>query len=129
MPGLSGIRGRCKHNDGGYGWGGGVVWGKGGPENEWGVAIDFRGRLKYCVAVYKRKLLSLSLYSRQIKKYKCLFSQIIILICLKLSAKYLINRVFKAGLTKKNKRANMVQHGKENVSRCFYIKQCQLYIF
>lgn len=129
MPGLSGIRGRCKHNDGGYGGGGGVVWGKGGPENEWGVAIDFRGRLKYCVAVYKRKLLSLSLYSRQIKKYKCLFSQIIILICLKLSAKYLIYRVFKAGLTKKNKRANMVQHGKENVSRCFYIKQCQLYIF
>lgn len=55
-----------------------VVWGEGGPENEWGVAIDFRGRLKYCVAVYKRKILSLSLHSRQIKKYKCFCSQIII---------------------------------------------------
>lgn len=73
-----------------------VVWGKGGPENEWGVAIDFRGRLKYCVAAYKRKLLSLSLQLYQITKYQLHFSQIIILVCRTLSAKYFIYRVFKA---------------------------------
>lgn len=108
MPGLSGIRGQRKHSDVGCGGGGGWFGGRVALKMNGGVAIDFRGRLKYCVAVYKRKLLSLSLHSRQINKYKCLFSQIIILICLKLSAKCR----FKAGLTKKNKRASMVQHGK-----------------
>lgn len=45
-----------------------------------GVAIDFRGRLKYCVAADKRNLLSLSLRSYRIKKFKINFNRVIILV-------------------------------------------------